>query len=82
MQCLDLLLMVNSIVNARLAYTKTDKDGGLTAFDQDAKKIHLSWMVHYHFKWYSRCWLFQAALGADILDNLNFTAHYGKLKCW
>lgn len=38
-----------SIVNARLAYTKTDKEGGLTALDQDAKK-YISWM-EYYFKW-------------------------------
>ncbi len=42
-----------SIVNARLAYTKTDKDGGLTALDQDAKNTSLGWC--YYFKWYSRC---------------------------
>ncbi|MCD8541418.1 MAG: hypothetical protein LRY22_01925 [Aliarcobacter cryaerophilus] len=30
-----------SIVNARLAYTMTDKDGGLTALDNDAKILLL-----------------------------------------
>ena len=67
-----------SIVNARLAYTQTGKDGGLTAVDQDAKNTSLGWNISSNgiadAKYY------QVALGADILDNLNFTAHYGNLK--
>ena len=34
-----------SIVNARLAYTMTDKDGGLTALDNDAKNTSLGWAI-------------------------------------
>ena len=67
-----------SIVNARLAYTMTDKDGGLTALDQDAKNTSLGWKITSNG--IADAKYFQAALGADILDNLNFTAHYGKLK--
>ena len=67
-----------SIVNARLAYTKTDKDGGLTAFDQDAKNTSLGWFISSNG--IADADYFQAALGADILDNLNLTAHYGNLK--
>jgi hypothetical protein len=67
-----------SIVNARLAYTKTDKDGGLTAFDQDAKNTSLGWFISSNG--IADADYIQAALGADILDNLNFTAHYGNLK--
>ena len=67
-----------SIVNARLAYTKTDKDGGLTAFDQDAKNTSLGWFITSNG--IADADYIQAALGADILDNLNLTAHYGKLK--
>ncbi|MGJ0323345.1 major outer membrane protein [Aliarcobacter cryaerophilus] len=67
-----------SIVNARLAYTKTDKDGGLTAFDQDAKNTSLGWFITSNG--IADADYIQAALGADILDNLNFTAHYGNLK--
>ncbi len=67
-----------SIVNARLAYTKTDKDGGLTAFDQDAKNTSLGWFISSNG--IADADYIQAALGADILDNLNLTAHYGKLK--
>ncbi|MCT7502217.1 major outer membrane protein [Aliarcobacter cryaerophilus] len=67
-----------SIVNARLAYTMTDKDGGLTALDQDAKNTSLGWNITSNG--IADAKYFQAALGADILDNLNFTAHYGYLK--
>ncbi|PRM91824.1 hypothetical protein CJ672_07560 [Arcobacter cryaerophilus gv. occultus] len=67
-----------SIVNARLAYTKTGKDGGLTAVDQDAKNTSLGWFISSNG--IADANYFQAALGADILDNLNFTVHYGNLK--
>ncbi len=67
-----------SIVNARLAYTKTGKDGGLTALDQDAKNTSLGWYITSNG--IADADYFQAALGVDILDNLNFTAHYGNLK--
>jgi hypothetical protein len=66
------------IVNARLAYTKTDKDGGLTALDQDAKNTSLGWNISSNG--IADADYFQAALGVDILDNLNLTAHYGNLK--
>ncbi|WP_419671739.1 hypothetical protein [Aliarcobacter butzleri] len=29
--------------NAKVAYTGTDKDGGITAFDQDAENATLGW---------------------------------------
>lgn len=67
-----------SIVNARLAYTKTGKDGGLTALDQDAKNTSLGWAISSNG--IANADYIQAALGADILDNLNFTLHYGQLK--
>ena len=67
-----------SIVNARLAYTQTGKHGGLTAVDQDAKNTSLGWMITSNGVPDAKYW--QVALGADILDNLNFTAHYGNLK--
>lgn len=67
-----------SIVNARLAYTKTGKNGGLTALDQDAKNTSLGWAISSNGV--ADADYFQAALGADILDNLNFTLHYGNLK--
>ncbi len=67
-----------SIVNARLAYTMTDKDGGLTALDQDAKNTSLGWFITSNGV--ADADYFQGALGVDILDNLNLTAHYGYLK--
>lgn len=67
-----------SIVNARLAYTKTGKKGGLTALDQDAKNTSLGWAITSNGV--ANADYYQAALGADILDNLNFTVHYGNLK--
>ena len=66
------------IINARVAYTKTNKHGGLTATDQDAKNTSLGWALTSLGKANAQYW--QAALGADILDNLNFTAHYGNLR--
>ncbi|PWE20959.1 hypothetical protein DF188_07205 [Aliarcobacter skirrowii] len=66
-----------SIVNARVAYTQTGKHGGQTATDQDAKNASLGWAIN-SFVEDASYW--QAALGADILDNLNFTVHYGNLK--
>ncbi|WP_066165737.1 major outer membrane protein [Aliarcobacter cryaerophilus] len=67
-----------SIVNARLAFTKTGKDGGLTAVDQDAKNTSLGWAISSNGIADANYW--QASVGADILDNLNFTVHYGNLK--
>ena len=67
-----------SIVNARLAYTKTGKDGGLTALDQDAKNTSLGWAITSNG--IADADYYQAAVGVDILDNLNFTAHYGNLS--
>ena len=67
-----------SIVNARLAYTKTGKKGGLTALDQDAKNTSLGWAITSNGV--ANADYYQAALGADILDNLNFTLNYGYIK--
>lgn len=67
-----------SIVNARLAYTKTGKKGGLTALDQDAKNTSLGWAISSNGV--ANADYYQAALGADILDNLNFTLNYGYIK--
>ncbi len=66
------------IVNARVAYTQTGKHGGLTAVDQDAKNASLGWAITSNGIPDAKYW--QAALGADILDNLNFTVNYGNLK--
>ncbi|MGJ0310208.1 major outer membrane protein [Aliarcobacter cryaerophilus] len=67
-----------SIVNARLAYTMTGNHGGLTALDQDAKNSSLGWAISSNGV--ANADYLQAALGVDILDNLNLTAHYGQIK--
>ncbi|WP_418181065.1 major outer membrane protein [Aliarcobacter lanthieri] len=66
------------IVNAKVVYVNTDKKGGLIALDQDAKNATLGWAITSNGVANADYW--QAALGADILDNLNFTANYGNLK--
>ena len=67
-----------NIVNARVAYTQTDKKGGLTALDQDAENTSLGWAITSNGVENAKYW--QATLGADILSNLNLSAHYGNLK--
>lgn len=66
------------IVNARLAYTKTGKHGGTTAADNDAKNTSLGWALTANGA--SDANFYQAALGADILSNLNFTLNYAQLN--
>jgi len=66
------------IVNARIAYTNTGKHGGLTALDNDAKNTSLGWNLSSNS--IQDAEYLQLALGADILENLNFTAHYGSLE--
>jgi|GEM_PF-636143 len=75
-------LVVNGkfgIVNAKVAYAKSGKNGGLTALDSDAKTAITGWGIntldlvndgHY----------IQAVLGIDILKNLNLSANYGTLE--
>ena len=72
MICLDLQLMVNSLsLMLDLHIQKQGKDGGLTAVDQDAKNTSLGWAITSNGV--ANADYYQAALGADILDNLNFT---------
>ncbi|WP_419677832.1 major outer membrane protein [Aliarcobacter lanthieri] len=66
------------IVNAKVVYVNTDKKGGLVALDQDSKNATLGWAITSNGVANADYW--QAALGADILDNLNFTVNYGNLK--
>ncbi|RXJ77145.1 hypothetical protein CRU86_06355 [Aliarcobacter skirrowii] len=66
------------IVNARLAYSVTDKDGGLTALDTDAQNASLGWRLNTLGKADAK--FLQATLGADILDNLNLSLNYNKLE--
>ncbi|MDS1370423.1 major outer membrane protein [Aliarcobacter butzleri] len=66
------------IVNAKVAYTGTDKDGGLTALDQDAENATLGWNLTSNGIADADHW--QGVLGVNILDNLNLSANYGHLK--
>ncbi|MDN5113751.1 major outer membrane protein [Aliarcobacter butzleri] len=66
------------IFNAKVAYTGTDKDGGLTALDQDAENASLGWNITSNGVADADYW--QGVLGVNILDNLNLSANYGHLK--
>ncbi|OCL85778.1 hypothetical protein AAX26_01845 [Aliarcobacter thereius] len=66
------------IVNAKLGYAQTGKDGGLTALDQDSQNTTLGWGIS--INGLSKATHIQAAVGVDVLDNLNFTVNYGTLE--
>ncbi|MFY4820211.1 major outer membrane protein [Aliarcobacter butzleri] len=66
------------IVNAKVAYAWTDKEGGTTALDQDAKNTLLGWNITSLGKVDADYW--QAVLGVNILDNLNLSANYGNIQ--
>ncbi|WP_151948542.1 major outer membrane protein [Aliarcobacter butzleri] len=66
------------IVNAKVAYAWTDKEGGTTALDQDAKNTLLGWSITSLGKANADYW--QAVLGVNILDNLNLSANYGNIQ--
>ncbi|MDK2080607.1 major outer membrane protein [Aliarcobacter butzleri] len=66
------------IFNAKVSYTGTDKDGGLTALDQDAENATLGWNLTSNGIADADYW--QGVLGVNILDNLNLSANYGNLK--
>lgn len=66
------------LVDAKVAYAKTGKDGGLTALDADATTTLLGWNLTALNKTDADYW--QAVLGFDILSNLNLSANYGNLE--
>ncbi|TLS71544.1 major outer membrane protein [Aliarcobacter thereius] len=66
------------IVNAKLAYSITDKDGGLTALDKDAKNTSLGWKTDTFNKADAK--YLQTTLGIDVLDNLNLSVNYNDLE--
>ena len=65
------------IVNGKIAYANTDKDGGLTALDNDATTTLLGWTLTSNNKADADYW--QAVVGVDILSNLNLSANYGNI---
>lgn len=66
------------IVNAKVAYAWTDKEGGTTALDNDAKNTLLGWNITSLGKANADYW--QAVLGVNVLDNLNLSANYGNIQ--
>ncbi|MBP6714948.1 MAG: major outer membrane protein, partial [Aliarcobacter sp.] len=66
------------IVNGKVAYAWTDKDGGLTALDNDATTTLLGWNLTSNGKADADYW--QVVAGVDILSNLNLSANYGNLQ--
>ncbi|MDD3007764.1 MAG: major outer membrane protein [Arcobacter sp.] len=66
------------LVDGKIAYAMTDKEGGLTALDNDANTTLLGWNLALNGKADADYW--QAVLGFDILSNLNLSANYGNLQ--
>ena len=66
------------IVNGKVAYAWTDKEGGLTALDNDANTTLLGWNLTSNNKADANYW--QGVIGVDILSNLNLSANYGNLQ--
>ncbi|QKF78661.1 major outer membrane protein [Arcobacter defluvii] len=66
------------IVNAKVLYATTDKEGGLTALDNDAVTTVNGWNTTVNGKADADYW--QTTLGVDILSNLNLSANYNNLQ--
>jgi len=66
------------LVDGKVAYAKTNKEGGLTALDIDATTTLLGWNLTSNNKKDADYW--QAVLGFDILSNLNLSANYGNVQ--
>ena len=66
------------IVSGKVAYAWTDKEGGLTALDNDATTTLLGWNLTSNGKADADYWLVVA--GVDILSNLNLSSNYGNIK--
>ena len=66
------------LVDAKVAYATTDKEGGTTALDNDATTTLLGWTLTSNGKADADYW--QAVLGFDILSNLNLSANYGNVE--
>lgn len=66
------------IVNAKVVYGWTDKDGGLTAADNDAVTTINGWNTTVNGKADADYW--QTTLGVNVLSNLNLSANYNNLQ--
>ncbi len=66
------------IVNAKISYTQTDEDGGLTALDKDAQNTTLGWTLTPNGIPDAKMW--DIRLGVNLLDNLELAGYYGHLE--
>ncbi|OCL89740.1 major outer membrane protein [Arcobacter porcinus] len=66
------------IVNAKLAYSMTDKDGGITALDKDSQNASLGWRLDTLGKADAK--FLQATVGMDLIDDLNLSLNYNNLE--
>ena len=66
------------LIDGKVAYAKTGKEGGLTALDNDASTTLLGWNLTANGKADADYW--QAVVGIDILPNLNLSANYGNVQ--
>jgi hypothetical protein len=65
------------IVNAKVLYATTDKEGGVTALDADAVTTVNGWNTTILGKADADYW--QTTLGVNVLSNLNLSANYNNL---
>ncbi|BFU77138.1 hypothetical protein ALC152_03530 [Arcobacter sp. 15-2] len=63
--------------SAYLQYAKTDKDGGLTALDSDAKTTMTGWNTNIHNK--ADADYFRVGAGMDVMSGLNVSLNYADL---
>ena len=66
------------LIDGKLAYAMTGKEGGLTALDNDATTTLLGWNMTSNGK--ADADYIQAVVGVDILSNLNLSANYGIME--
>jgi hypothetical protein len=66
------------LIDAKLAYAMTDKEGGTAALDNDAVTNLLGWNLSANAK--ADADYIQAVVGVDILSNLNLSANYGNVE--
>ena len=66
------------LIDGKLAYAMTGKEGGLTALDIDATTTLLGWNMTSNGK--ADADYIQAVVGVDILSNLNLSANYGIME--
>jgi len=66
------------VFSAYLQYGKTDKEGGLTALDSDAKTTMTGWNTNIHNK--ADADYFRVGAGMDVMENLNVSLNYADLE--